>query len=1833
MPRASGSFPTSRAGTSELADEQVTGLPASETLLDLLSDQVPLAVAVVDASLSLVRWNATFVDIMAAHFGTPSEAITVGASFEQVTPGRERVLRSWFEHALAGEVLTREARAMPRVDGEITYFDFTIAPLVRDGTVVGGVLLASDATARVLATREREEQVTRMQESENELRALFESMTDAVLLLDTDGRFVNVAPTKSRLRSAVDPREYVGRYIRDVFSPKRTEEFMGYIKEVTSTGAPRHVEYRQTLVGEAFWLAATISRVDDEHVLWVARDITGQREQQERARETEDKFTKIFEASGDGIIVTNLLTTKIIEANPACCRMHGYTREEFLELPPAGPGGFIHPDSWPIFEEFVAEILAGNEYRARARDIRKDGSIIDIEVTGVPFNYHGEPHVIAMVRDITEQVRSIELLEQRVKDRTNELATLLDVSRRVTSRIELASLLRVILDQVRLVVPYEGAAMSMVDGDDIVIFESRGQGGQVRETEAEGMRLRGALLGDIGERIRRGEAVGSPNVRAGDDEYAHAFRRLVGPAMYTDAFRYIVSQAMIPLMARGRLVGVMTVSRNTPEAFSEHDIELALTFAGHAGAALDNARLLSDSERRAEQLSTLLEMARITASTVDVDQLFSVVTEQLKRVVDYSAVAVCVRDGDGFRLWNRVGPTNDELKDGQERGVILPAPPGMIAQLEAGEPISTLDVRGNDPVAQFFRELTGPHFTPVFDHVRAWVAAPLLIGGELAGYLSVTNIAPNAFTKDDALLISAFANQVSVAMENADLFAQVQERTHELGILLDVSRAAASTMNLDEMVDTLIDQLKRVVDYSTARVNMREGDEFRLLARRGPARDDLGDFRTWHVDAPPEMVDRLATGEVVIAPDITQDTPESGFYRSLAGPLLASAGHVGTWLAAPLQGRTKLLGFVTLTKPEAGSLSQKDAQLVAAFASQVGVALENAALFREVEQRALEITALYRADAELHRSLALDDVLQSLVNVASEVMQCESSVLAIRDPRDGRLHIRAWYGITDEVIEPLNDRFGMFPILASEQGEIMVYEDMSSFPGLDTRITELTGVRSFVGVPVQSGAVGFGVFFAGFQQVHNFGVQEIRQYRAIAERAGMAIQNARLFEEAQRRARETEALARVAASINFERPLRDALDDIAAVVCQATNAVACDVTLVENGRLQQSGQYGLIDGLGVAMQSLEPGGVSPVFQALKQQHPLVLEHARSNLLKTPDYALVHGLIEKSEWEGILVIPMTSRGFALGTLGVYYRDGEMPGAEEQAFLRAITAQAAIAVDNARLFAEAQRRARANAALARVASSLMYNRPVQEVVDSLAEDALAGTQARSCAVTFMDNDAADLAIVGSAGLPAGYAAGMVESWRIGGVPAMRDAFTNRGIAIVPHAKERLLSDPTLAPLRHLVDVIEFDCVVTLPLYYRERPNGAITFYYRTETDLDDEEREYVAALAGQVAVALENVRLFMQTEQRAREMEALYKADHEIFQSLDLDTVLKALMDVSVDFLQADKGLVLMWEPDQGRFVLRASHGVGDATLSLVTEEIAAVPLDAIGEVYILRDTALEQSPIGRLLAAEGVVTGIRLPVRAGDRLFGSFALAYTSPHEFTAEELRVLTALTDRAGVAITNADLYTRSQQVASLEERQRLARELHDSVSQALFGIALGAKTARTLLDRDPAKATEPMDYVLQLAEAGLAEMRALIFELRPESLETEGLVAAIDKQVAATRSRYGIAVDAQYCPEPDLPLAVKEAFFRIGQEALHNTVKHARATAVTVRLDTTPATISLTISDNGIGFDPSGEFPGHLGLRSMRERIERFGGQLEVTSTPGKGASIRASLPIRQV
>lgn len=271
-----------------------------------------------------------------------------------------------------------------------------------------------------------------------------------------------------------------------------------------------------------------------------------------------------------------------------------------------------------------------------------------------------------------------------------------------------------------------------------------------------------------------------------------------------------------------------------------------------------------------------------------------------------------------------------------------------------------------------------------------------------------------------------------------------------------------------------------------------------------------------------------------------------------------------------------------------------------------------------------------------------------------------------------------------------------------------------------------------------------------------------------------------------------------------------------------------------------------------------------------------------------------------------------------------------------------------------------------------------------------------------------------------------------------------------------------------------------------------------------------------------------------------------------------------------------------------------------------------------------------APVHDLIREEPWSVAVYLPLIHRDKVVGALAAYYAGGKRPPEREMEFLRAMANEAAFAVEYARLLQAQRENAALEQRQRLARELHDSISQTVYGIALAARTAQQLLRTDPAKLSEPLNMVLRLSEAALAEMRALIFELRPEALDREGLIGALKHHTGALRARHGLKVEEAFGGEPVLSLEDKQGLYRIAQEALHNAARHARATTVGVRLVSNASGICLEVWDDGIGFDAAGAYPGHLGLHTMQERAREVGGELEIESRPGGGTRVRVVLPV---
>jgi PAS domain S-box-containing protein len=387
-----------------------------------------------------------------------------------------------------------------------------------------------------------------------------------------------------------------------------------------------------------------------------------------------------------------------------------------------------------------------------------------------------------------------------------------------------------------------------------------------------------------------------------------------------------------------------------------------------------------------------------------------------------------------------------------------------------------------------------------------------------------------------------------------------------------------------------------------------------------------------------------------------------------------------------------------------------------------------------------------------------------------------------------------------------------------------------------------------------------------------------------------------------------------------------------------------------------------------------------------------------------------------------------------------------------------------------------------------------------------------------------------------------------------------------------------------------------VAAVALASRERPPlGVLCLFQRSVREFSPREVWMAEALARHAAIAIDAVRRF----ERLREADAL----HRLLLDRLPDGVWAADEHGTFTYLSAGCEPLLGYRPDEL---------IGKSSQLVMHESTREAFLE--GYRWQVAHPDGDQTYRVNLRHKDGHPVPVELH-NVGISKNGRYGGGQGSVRE-----------MTDRDRL---EREIRAQAAELASGRERAHLAQELHDSVTQALFSMTITAGAARMLLERGAPGVDAKLDELAELARDALAEMRSLIFELRPGSLAEEGFAPALRKHVAAVQGRTGLVIRLDVDPGlPRLPLSIEDALYRIAQEAVHNVVKHARAREVAIRIGHGPAGVVMEISDDGVGFDQRAKTDG-LGLAGMTARAERFDGTVTVTSSAGRGTLVAVTLP----
>ena len=426
-----------------------------------------------------------------------------------------------------------------------------------------------------------------------------------------------------------------------------------------------------------------------------------------------------------------------------------------------------------------------------------------------------------------------------------------------------------------------------------------------------------------------------------------------------------------------------------------------------------------------------------------------------------------------------------------------------------------------------------------------------------------------------------------------------------------------------------------------------------------------------------------------------------------------------------------------------------------------------------------------------------------------------------------------------------------------------------------------------------------------------------------------------------------------------------------------------------------------------------------------------------------------------------------------------------------------------------------------------------------------------------------------------------------------------------------------------------------LLVVPLCSKSRTLGTIFLVSKEIRGFSEDETGLLITAGQQIGVAVDNASMFQAQQRRAEQFRVIGEVGRQITSIMEIDQLLDqvahsihktfgydhvAIAMIEDDFAVYRVGAGPLW--DNPAFNFNPSH------LKIGSEGITG-RVAASGELIYQPD--VREDPGYVEMKGSKTLSEVTVPIKVKDKVIGVLDAQSERVNAFDDTDLVVLQSLADQTAVAIENAQLYRQAKQLAVVEERNRLARELHDSVTQALYGITLHAEAAFRQLDaRNVALANEQLEELRSTAQEALREMRLLIFELRPSVVEMQGLIPALRARLEAVEERAGMKVEINVDENLELSDRIQDGLYRIAQEALNNALKHAKANQIILNLTGTMSRVRMEVMDDGVGFKPDESVEGGgLGLDGIIERAELLNGELTLDSWPGRGTTIRIEVP----
>jgi GAF domain-containing protein len=1333
-----------------------------------------------------------------------------------------------------------------------------------------------------------------------------------------------------------------------------------------------------------------------------------------------------------------------------------------------------------------------------------------------------------------------------------------------------------------------------------------------------------------------------------EDEFSARFARQTG----------VRTVLATPMMREEMPIGAIVIRRTEVRPFSDKQIELLETFADQAVIAIENVRLFKELQERNAELREALEHQTATAevlgiisrSPTDVQPVLDAIVESAARVCGIDDVVLRLRMADVMSLRAHFGPMALAPVD-----ISIDAPEYRWI-CEQG----TLHIRDVDAQRDEFPNLG------LVTRFRTFLAAPLRQKGEVIGSLNARRLEVRPFTPVQIKLLETFADQAVIALENVRLFQELKESLEQQTATSEILGVIASSpTDIQPVLNVVAENAARLCEATDAVIRLIEGDGHRLVASFGTAPAPEFGHLGRRTPTSRAILNRHSVQVLDLAEAAKSEYPDI--------EVVIAAG-TRTFLSVPMLREGNSIGVINIRRTEVRPFSERQIKLLETFAAQAVIAIENVRLFKELQDRNAELrealehqTATSEVLGIISRSPTdVQPVLDAIVESAARVCGIDDVLLRLRE--GNTLVARGHFGPMPIGRIEINADEPHFRWMR-EHGTLHIPDVRAQNDFLQAGF--FGSWRTWLAVPLRQQGELIGHLGARRIEVRPFTPAQIKLLETFADQAVIAIENVRLFQELkeslEQQTATSEILGVIASSPTNIQPVLDTIADSAARVCNADDA---SIRIVEDNILRLTTHKGSIPFFMTAELPISRGSVAG--RAVIDNELIHIEDMKS--LNTTEFPDAQVAVDREGVRTILVAPLEREGLAIGVI-LIRRTEVRPFSEKQvALLKTFADQAVIAIENVRLFKEIQERnAELREALEHQTATaevlgIISRSPtdVQPVLDAIVESA-----ARVCGID-----------------------DVLLRLREGNTMVSRAHFGPIAIGRV----EISIDEPQYRWMRehgalHVPDLRaqnEFPAIgsagnfrtyLAAPLRQQRELIGAL-FARRTEVrPFTPAQIKLLETFADQAVIAIENVRLFKELDERTNELtrsvselKALGEVGQAVSSTLDLETVLTRIVSHAVQLSGTDGGAIYEYDEPSEEFLLRATDHMEEELITALRANPPRLGDGVVGRAAASREPVqvpniLEERAYAprmrEMLERFGFRASLAVPLLREDRIVGGLVVRRKAIGEFRPEVIELLKTFATQSVLAIQNARLFreiedkSRQIEAANRHKSEFLANMSHELRTPLNAIIGFSEVLGERLFGELNEKQAEYTDDILSSGRHLLSLINEILDLSKVEAGRMELELAKFDLPLAIDNARtfvreratkHGIGLDVTVDDRLGEFVGDERKIKQILLNLLSNAVKFTpEGGRIGIKARQADGSVEISVSDTGIGiasedqpkifeeFRQVGSDYAHkvegtgLGLTLAKKFVELHGGKIWVESEVGKGSTFSFTLPER--